>query len=615
MSSLFALTFMIWGAIAALVTALMGWAWNKSVNTIASIGMFILFYTISWLFLPPIAIDMIDSWLMLLVVTTLAAILTSLASTRADRSPAIVPLGLCAAMLVGLFLTSGVFNARSMAEVITVVNHGQKDTAMELASQEQAQRVTVKLAHKRAAELLGSAQQPGLGSVAEYGDMYGNVTAEGTAIWVAPLQHTTCFRWLANGTTPGYFKVSHVNVMESALVEDQPIAYGSSGFYFGNDLSRHLYINGYVNYNYGSPFFQIDDAGVPHYIVPMERPQVGFYSNFPEKWAVVNATTGEITDIESHEELPAWIDRAYPITIVENRLADWGCYSQGPWACYISGVEVVEPTPGMVVTMSVDNEMIYYTGTQFHNNKVDGATSGVATINARTGAVDFYRRSGITEKAAIAIMDGAVANYTGRTAESPVLIQVNGLETHFSVITDASGAKKGFGMVWQRNRDAYGTGDTVSEALRAYLRSVSNIKAMTSLEGNSEIEPIVFEGLVVAITPFNRDGETAFYLRIDTVADKVFVVNTARPAEVATTNPGDPVGLTTFNAEPSTIEVDEFDNLSFDLADSEIQMRLTENTKFVLKRHQERVQRNNAKARLSELSPGQVRRLLEALEE
>lgn len=612
---MFALTFMIWAAIAAASTCGMGLMFNKKPQVFQSILVFVVFYLVSWTFLPPLAFDMLGSWFMMIAALSSAAVLTVLSADRGqDAAKAyLFPAVVAVLMFLGMFFTSSLFTASQMASVIDIVDHGQKATTIELASQEQARRVTPNLAEKRAAELIGSAEQPGLASIAKFGKMYGNVINEGKAVWVAPLEPSSFWRWVSSPTTPGYFMTSHVNIMDSRLVEDQPISYGSEGFFFGKDLHRHLYINGYVNYQYGDDFFQIDDSGVPHYVVPMERPQVGFWSSYPEKWVVVDAATGDIEEFTNHEDLPSWVDRAYSMSVMYWRLSDWGCFTPGWWACYVSGVEVIGPTPGMVVTMGSAGNMIYYTGTQFQKNKVEGATSGVVTINARTGKADFYRRAGITETAAVDIINGAVANFAGRDAEDPVLIQVNGLETYFSVITDGSGAMKGYGMVWQRNRNVYGVGDTVRDAMRAYLRSIRNNNSLSSIEGNSEVTSDVFEGLVVVITPVSRDGDTAFYLRIDTVENKVFLVNPEDPSEVATTKVGEPVRISAFNTEPGTIDVDSFDNLLVTLSESDSQIRLDSDTTVIMQRYEESVKRNDAKAKLEGLSAEQVDELLRAL--
>lgn len=609
---MFSVMFMIWAAIAAGATVLMGLIFNKKWQLLPATLMFVFFYIVSWLMLPALALYMLETWILLIVILICSAIITHVTSGDEGLKPVIIPVCVAVIMVVGMFVTSGVFNASKMSKVIELTDHGQKSTTIELASQEQALRVTTNLAAKKAAELIGSAKTPALASIAKYGEMWGNVLANGKAVWVAPLEPNGFWRWVSNRVTPGYFVASHINSVDSRLVEDKPIAYGT-GFYFGYDLYRHLYMSGYINYNYGDAFFQIDDNGVPFYVVPLERPQVGFWSDFPEKWAVVNAYTGEIEEVKSHDELPSWVDRAYSNDLMMDRLKDWGCFSAGMWACYVSGVEVIDPTPGMVVTMGGKGEMIYYTGTQFNKNKVEGATSGVATINARTGKTEFYRRAGITETAAIDIINGAVANFAGRTAEKPVLIQVNGKETYFSVITDESGALKGYGMVWQRNRDVFGVGGTVQEAVRAYLKSTRNIVGLTAFEGSASVEETSFEGLVVAITPVSLSGNTAFYLRIDTVKDRVFLVNTDNPAEVATTMVGEPVKLSTINTEPGVIDVTEFDNLVISLSKSEAQQKIDTDSAEVMKRYKQNVQRDDARAKLNALSPEEVNKLLELL--
>ncbi|MFC1623322.1 hypothetical protein ACFL16_02885 [Patescibacteria group bacterium] len=605
--------FAIWAAIAAGTTVLMGMVFNRNRQIGGAIFSFLLFYLISWMFLPALAFDMLQTWVMFTFVLGVSAAITGFGYGQEKIGVFFVPGAVLLVMVFGMFFTSGVFNASEMANVLSVTDHGQKETTIELASQEQALRVTPDLATKRAAELIGSAQKPGLASIAKYGTMYGNIMPDGKAVWMAPLEPNGFWKWLFNSVTPGYFVCSHVNSMDSELIENQPIAYGP-GFYWGHDLERHLYMNGYVNYIYGEIFFQVDNEEVPHYVVSLERPQVGFWSDFPEKWVVVNAKTGKIDPYDSHDSLPSWIDRAYPGDTMIDRLDDWGCFSAGAWACYVSGVNVIKPTPGHVVTMDSVNKMIYYTGTQFENNKSGGATSGVATFNSRTGKADFYRRAGITETEAVKIMNGAVSNFNGWSAEKPVLIQINGIETYFSVITDESGARKSYGMVWQRSRDVYGIGKSVEDAVRSYLRSARSNKSQTAFEGHSEIDSVSFNGLVVTITPVTRGGETSFYLRLDTVNDKVFVVNTNNPAEVATTKVGEPVCLTALNVEPSTVEVDKFDNLSINLAESAAQVKLNTDTTEVMRRYQEVQRASDVKAKLNTLSPEQVNELLKALE-
>lgn len=610
---MFSPMFMIWATIAALTTVGMGIIFNKKPQSICAVIMFIVFYFVSWAALPALAIDMLETWIMFIAITICAAILTSIVSGESENFvPGIVPVGVIVLMLLGMIFTSGMFNASKMSKVIDLTDHGQKSTTIELASQEQALRVTPNLAEKKAAELIGSAKTPALASIAKFTDMWGNVTKDGKAVWVAPLEPNGFWRWVSNPITPGYFICSHINSVDSRLVEDKPIAYGKD-FFISHDLYRHLYINGYVNYKYGDAFFQIDDDGNPYYVVPLERPQVGFWCDFPEMWVIVDAYTGDIEEAKTHDELPKWVDRAYSADVMMDRLTDWGSFSAGAWAAYVSGVEVIDPTPNLVVTMNNKGEMIYYTGTQFHKHKVNGATSGVVTINARTGKTEFYRRAGITESAAIQIINGAVANFAGRTAENPVLIQENGKETYFSVITDESGALKGYGMVWQRDRNVYGVGDTVRDAIRNYLRSARNIMGSAAFESNSAIDEIVFNGLIVSKTPVSIKGNTVFYVRLDSVKDKVFMVNMENPAEIAVTNIGEPVILTTDNSDTGVIDVNSFDNLLINITESEGQKQLDADMKDVMDRYNLKMIKDNARAEFDNLSPNQIKQLLKII--
>lgn len=613
---MFSIGFLLWGGIASFATVVFGLILRKNLQIFSALFMFVVFYILSWLTLPPFSIDMIGTWVMLMVATGAAAGMTIMLdqSNNKERSAVamIVPVFFFLAIIVGSIASSGLFRSNSLAAVIDITDNGIMESTLSLVSQEQAQRVTSDLALKRGAELIGSAEESGLASRTNFGEIYAGVSEAGEPVWISPLVHSSFFRWLGNQTTPGYFVASHIHSTDAELVEDQPIAYGSEGFYWAWNLNRHIYLNGYVNFNFGEPFFQVDDAGVPHYVVPLERPQVGFFANYPERWLIVNATTGDITEANEVSEIPAWVDRAYSQDTIEARLEDWGCLSQGWWACYFTSENVIDPTPGMVVTMDETGTMIYVTGTQFARADSE-ATSGVATVNARTGEVQFYRRAGITEVTAVQTINGAVSNFDGWSAENPILIQVSGMETYFSVITDANRARKGFGLVSQRSRDIYGTGDTVTEAVRAYLRSARENQGIGAFEGNADLEPTFFEGLLLSLQPVIQDGDTYFYVRLDTVDDKVFLVGGANSAEVAVSLVGEPIVVSTINTEPAVIEVDTFDNLVLTLDESELQEVLDARAASVFARYEAEVQRSDLEATIDRLSPEDVELLLQEL--
>lgn len=622
---MFSVYFLVWPIIATLMMMGVGLLANGRVLIGRSVLVFVLAYGVTWFTLPAFSPDMASTWFTAIVWLAVAAFLGFFDIKEAfpedQKMLGVIPPIVALILFIGYaFFSSGFFHSASYANILAVEDRGEAPTTVELVSQEQARRVTPSLAGKRAAELIGASQEEGLASRAKFGTMYGNVTPQGDAVWMAPLEPTGFLRWWSNPTTPGYFIGSHVNVNDSRLVEDKPIAYGT-GFYLSNDLSRHLYMNGYINYKYGDPFFQIDNDRNPHFVVPLMRPQVGPHAYFPKKWVVVDANSGAIEEFTDPADLPDWVDRAYPMDIMHDRLSDWGCFKNGWVACYFSGENVIEPTPGIITTMDVNDTMIYYTGTQYANRQTDdegvgtGATSGVSIINARTGMTEWYRRSGITEEVARSVINGEISNQAGWSASRPVLIQVNGRETYFMVVTDAGGARKGYGMVYQSTRDVYGQGKSISETIREYNQSIRTNLTTTAFEGNAEIEAVPFEGQIVSIRPVVSGGNTTFYLRLDTVEDKIFAVTTPNPAEVATSDEGDRVRMLAYNPEPALISVDEFDNLMIDLAESDLQSMQDTETEAVNTQNRNERDRRNLEAQIDGMDPEEIREALGAIEQ
>ena len=104
------------------------------------------------------------------------------------------------------------------------------------------------VAHRLGDKVLGEelpGQERTLGSQAYVGD-FRIQNVNGELFWIAPLLHSGFFKWFNNSEgTPAYIKVSATSSSKVELVSDVRVKYQPEA-YFGSNLHRHLYLNGYM---------------------------------------------------------------------------------------------------------------------------------------------------------------------------------------------------------------------------------------------------------------------------------------------------------------------------------------------------------------------------------
>jgi len=136
-------------------------------------------------------------------------------------------------------------------------------------SMEKVRVVDQSLANILGDKVLGA--QPALGSQVRLGE-FNIQKVRNDLYWVAPLLHSGFFKWNQNKEgTNGYVMVNASNERDVKLVQEIGgkkvlIKYQPEGF-FNDYLERHLYLSGFYNVGLTDYSFEIDDDGVPYWVV------------------------------------------------------------------------------------------------------------------------------------------------------------------------------------------------------------------------------------------------------------------------------------------------------------------------------------------------------------
>ncbi|MCP1674579.1 hypothetical protein J2T57_001681 [Natronocella acetinitrilica] len=473
---------------------------------------------------------------------------------RGDRLRSLATYGLCLAVIgIPPATTWSLFHGQSYQGLLAVEEAEFEPSAV-LLDQSQARLVDQGLADRAAQELIGN--QRGLGSQARVGTM-SIQEVDGRLWWVGALEHRGPIKYLLNTTTPGYVMVSASDYSDRRIILDRPIRYGAEGFYLNGNVRRHLYNNGYWTVGLMDPTFEIDDAGTPHWVVTRYRNMVGFSGAMATGTLIVNATTGEISE-HGLEDTPAWVDRIQPEALVRERLGDWGRLVHGFWNAHFAQRDVITPSPGMRLVYTADGRAAWYTGLQSAGGSDEG-TMGFALIDSRTGEATFYRRAGVTESAAAAVIEGQVQEMR-YSATDPIPYVVHGVPTFIAALKDSAGNPQGVGMVAYDDRTRVGTGGSLRTALRRYTASLDAGRGALALDARAE--RIRFTGTVERAALEQIDGRGLLYLTIDAVPGRYFTAQAEGEPAALLTRVGDQVAIEVLQGDLPIIPVIAFENLS-----------------------------------------------------
>lgn len=415
------------------------------------------------------------------------------------------------------------------------------------------------LAHLLGEKVLGT--QPALGSQVELGE-FCIQKVNNDLYWVAPLLHSGFFKWMNNRSgSAGYVMVSATNERDVKLVQNiggspvkikyQPKAY------FQSNIKRLLYLNGYATVGLEDFSFEIDDAGMPFWVVTTFKKEIGFSGNEATGIVLINAQTGQMKEY-SIATTPKWVDRIQPINFIEEQLNDWGEYVQGYWN--FSNENKLQITEGLTLVYGDDNRSYWYTGLTSVGK--DESAVGFVLVDTRTKEATFYKQGGATEYAAQSSAQGKVQE-KGYQASLPIPYNINNIPTYVMTLKDKGGLVKMFAMVAISDYTIVGVGNTMREALTSY-KNVYNMSD-NKVNPNSVSNRKVLKTIITRIQNDVKNGNSFYYFKVKDYPN-IFVGSSQISNELPVTMIGDSVSISFDIDTEAVIDVSSFKNL--DLKDN-----------------------------------------------
>ena len=418
-----------------------------------------------------------------------------------------------------------------------------------------------------------------IGSQFMFGE-YSIQRVKGELYWVAPLEFRSfAAKWYSYGYTPGYVMVSAEDRNRKAeFFGGYKFNFMPSAF-FGRELKRHLFVNGYATKGLTEYSFELDEDLRPWWVITVYDKVIGYWGKKVTGVVMVNPETGEHT-FYTPEETPEWVDRIYPEEFVEEYVSWWGRYADG-WINSWWGQERVEvPTPfgtdpsDVWMIWGEDGQPYWFTGLTSAAS-TDQSLTGFILVNCRTKEAKKYRLTGTNEEGVLQAVNGAVANYGGdHRAVQPILYNIYGELTWVVPVVSSKNILQKVAFVRASN-STLAMGASVVDGLRQYRNMLASSGYAVSPTSSADRKNL--KGLVLkrkAVEAFA--DRSVYYLYFEEVPEKVFTATSDLSAELPITEVGEKVEITYSDTGEALLPIERFDNEALNIRISSEQQNLDE---------------------------------------
>ena len=415
---------------------------------------------------------------------------------------------------IGTLLSSPVINAKQYQQLMTVETRNFSEDI------EEADYRSIPLLDKDSAALLGDRKMGSLVDMVsqfEVADDYTQINYNNVPVRVTPLVYASPIKWLTNQRNgiPAYIRIDMTTQDTECVMLEEGIKYSKSE-YFNRNLYRHIRFR-FPTYIFGDQlFFEIDDNGVPYWVCPVKKFNIGLFGGETVgRVVLVNAVTGECTDY-AVEDVPTWIDKVYSAELLMQLYDYYGMYQHGFFNSILGQRDCLVTTDGYNY-LALDDDVWVYTGITSVNG--DQSNVGFVLMNQRTMETRYYEVEGATELSAMSSAEGQVQNL-GYRASFPLLLNIADEPTYFMALKDDAGLVKNYAMVNVQKYQWVAIGDTIEECEKDYKELLSTNGIVSQSQG----ERLEISGAIELIAPVVIDGSTHYYIGI-TGSDELFDVD------------------------------------------------------------------------------------------
>ncbi len=435
--------------------------------------------------------------------------------------------------LLGTLLSSPIVNAKKYQQLMTVEN-GEFTKDIEELSFDQ-----IPLLDRDSAVILGNRKMGSMVNMVsqfEVDELYSQINYQDQPVRVSPLRYASLIKWLTNQSEgiPAYIKIDMATQNTELVKLDEGMKYTTSD-HFNRNIYRHLRFK-YPTYMFNNLSFEIDENGIPYWICPVKKYNIGLFGGMTIGRVVLcNAITGETTDYRI-EDAPEWIDRAYSADLLVELYDYYGTLKHGFLNSVLGQKDCLQTTEGYNY-LAINDDVWVYTGVTSITG--DQSNVGFVLMNQRTMETKFYEIEGATEASAMSSAEGQVQNLKYK-ATFPLLLNISGEPTYFIALKDDAGLVKKYAMVNVQKYQIVAIGDTVSECEENYTDLMYENGIKKKAEDTREVKSITAKITKIAQGVVN--GNSHFYIMLEGLED-IFDVSVVDFIDIIKYDVGDTVTI------------------------------------------------------------------------
>lgn len=417
----------------------------------------------------------------------------------------ILMVAVVAAYFLGSILSSPIVNAQKYQRLLTIEEREFTEDIKEVDYN------TIPLLDKASAALLGDRKMGSMVDMVsqfEVGTDYAQINYNGTPVRVTPLVYASPIKWFTNQREgiPAYILIDMATQDTECVKLTSKIRYSKSE-YFNRNLYRHLRFR-YPTYIFDDQlFFEIDDDGVPYWVCPVKKFNIGLFGGQTVGRVVLcNAVTGECIDY-AVEDVPQWIDKVYSAELLMQLYDYAGIYVHGFWNSVLGQKDCLRSTNGYNY-IALEDDVWVYTGVTSVNG--DQSNVGFVLMNQRTMETRYYKVEGAIEDSAMSSAEGQVQNL-GYDATFPLLLNIADEPTYFMALKDDAGLVKKYAMVNVQKYQWVAIGDTIQECEKNYVQLLNTNGIVSPNAGQLQ----TVSGKIDIISPVVLGGNTHYYICLE----------------------------------------------------------------------------------------------------
>ncbi|MFM1538470.1 hypothetical protein, partial [Helcococcus bovis] len=467
-----------------------------------------------YIFLPPLNIRSIETWIFVILTFTIFVSISGKAfkSYKLFRG---VLVGLILLMLILKIPGLKIFNSISYANIIKIENSKFENDIAQLPINKIPtidRDSSIKLGSRKMGELLDLVSQFDIDDTT-----YTQINYKDQPIRVTPLKYNGFIKYIFNMSQglPGYLKVDIVNGNTELTKLDNKIKISKEDYFFRN-VWRYARLR-YPSEIFDNISFEIDENGVPYWVIPTYQPKIFIFDGLDVNGAIlINASTGEHTKYDLNN-IPKWLDRIYEADNIIEQL-DWnGLYQGGYINSLFAQKNVLKTTEGYNY-LALNDDVYLYTG--YTSVAGDESNVGFILSNMRTKETKFYPVSSAKEQSAMESAEGAVQEKKYKST-FPLLLNIKNKPTYFLSLKDNAGLIKLYAFIDAQDYQKVSVGNTVAQALSNHLGNSNSIQD-NDKKNDKKKEELSLEGEITDIKQVVIKGNTHYYFTLNS-SNEIFV--------------------------------------------------------------------------------------------